>query len=202
MVDRDAAAAAFLAEVAYYRTHSLTAPDRTRLRLLRRSCAAILGEELQRACRHDLLLDDLERLLLGSLHFHLLPAAAECLASLTARGVKLAVVSNWDCSLVEVLEGLSIRRYFVHVAASAVVGAEKPDPRIWQEALAVLGTRPEETWHVGDEPEADLAGALRCGLQPILVGEAAAPAGVPRLASLAELPSLLDGLVDGEVSDA
>ncbi|SET25673.1 HAD family hydrolase [Stigmatella erecta] len=50
------------------------------------------------------------------------------------------------------------------VFLSGEVGAEKPDPRIFQAALARVDRAPGEVLHVGDDPERDIAGAARLGL--------------------------------------
>ncbi len=192
-VPLDLARRAFLAEVAYYREHSLEGADPPRLADLRRRCARILAEVVETAQQRPLGLsqDELVAVLLESLHFRLLPGAVECLAALAARHIPLAVVSNWDCSLPEILAQVGLTDGWVSVTSSAVVGCEKPDPRTWDGAVAALGQPRERIWHVGDEPAADVAGALAAGLRPVLVGPAPAPPGVPRIASLAELPALV-----------
>ena len=45
----------------------------------------------------------------------------------------------------------------------------KPEPVMFQQALARLGTRPEETVMIGDRLETDIEGGLRAGLKTILV---------------------------------
>jgi putative hydrolase of the HAD superfamily len=51
-----------------------------------------------------------------------------------------------------------------NVFISGEVGAEKPDPRIFQKALAWADRSPEEVLHVGDDPERDIAAAARLGM--------------------------------------
>ncbi len=99
----------------------------------------------------------------------LAPHVHEVLEALKARGKKLVVVSNWDGLLPEVLEVVGLARYFDAVVVSALVGAAKPDSRIFREALARTETRPEAALHVGDSPEADAAGARALGITPLLV---------------------------------
>ena len=99
----------------------------------------------------------------------LAPHAHEVLAALKARGKKLVVVSNWDGLLPRVLEVVGLAPYFDAVVVSALVGAAKPDARIFNEALARSGARPEATLHVGDSPEADAGGAAAVGITPLLV---------------------------------
>ena len=55
------------------------------------------------------------------------------------------------------------------ILSSCLVGAEKPDPRIFQVALEKAGTRPEETMHVGDQYYADVTGARGVGIVPVLI---------------------------------
>lgn len=99
----------------------------------------------------------------------LAPHALEVLEALKARGKKLVVVSNWDGLLPRVLEVVGLAPYFDAVVVSALVGAAKPDARIFAEALARAGARPETTLHVGDSPEADAGGAAAVGIAPLLV---------------------------------
>jgi putative hydrolase of the HAD superfamily len=53
-----------------------------------------------------------------------------------------------------------------HVTASNA-GAAKPDARIFAHLLRIADARPEEVLHVGDDPLADVVGAVRSGLQAI-----------------------------------
>ncbi|AKQ67216.1 2-haloalkanoic acid dehalogenase [Myxococcus hansupus] len=66
------------------------------------------------------------------------------------------------------------------VFLSGEVGASKPDPRIFQAALACVGRAPHEVLHVGDDPERDIQGAGRLGLSTCWVSHGRAwPAGLP-----------------------
>jgi len=189
-VDRGTATDAFLAEATYYRRHSLDGHDAAGLTDLRNRCASILGQRIAAARPHTLPLEQLVDILISSLQFEPTPGCRECLAALAAQGLPLAVVSNWDCSLPAVLESLDLAKHFQIIVASAPTGCEKPDPRIWQPALAALGVPPVAAWHVGDEPEADGLGALAAGLQPVLLGRARLD-GIPAIDGLADLPALI-----------
>jgi FMN phosphatase YigB (HAD superfamily) len=60
-------------------------------------------------------------------------------------------------------------------------------------ALEIAGVEPARAWHVGDDLEADVGAARAAGAEPVLIdreGTVAAPAGIRRIASLAELPPL------------
>lgn len=97
----------------------------------------------------------------------LTPGAKEVLGELKGRGYKLGVVSNWDALLPGVLEATGLAPYFEFVAASALVGAAKPDPRIFRVTLEGLGVEPHEALHVGDSPD-DLGGAAAAGVEALL----------------------------------
>jgi putative hydrolase of the HAD superfamily len=83
-------------------------------------------------------------------------------------GLRLAVVSNFDGRLDGLLRGLGLAELFELVLVSSRVGAAKPSPLPFQQALARLGLAPSEVWHVGDSPE-DGAGARAAGLPCLLV---------------------------------
>ena len=109
------------------------------------------------------------------------------LERLRAGGARLAVVSNWDVSLHDVLERTApARRCVDAVVISAELGVAKPDPAIFRAALERLGASAAEAIHVGDSVEADVAGARAAGLEAVLVARngAQAPAGVRVVASL------------------
>ena len=92
------------------------------------------------------------------------PEAVEVLALLKSRGLKLGVVSNFDRRLHAVLAHLDFARVFTAVVISSEVGADKPDPVIFEFALNALHVQPEEAVHVGDDPKRDW-GARAVGLR-------------------------------------
>ena len=106
---------------------------------------------------------------------------------------RLVVVSNWDASLHERLEETGLAPLVDGAIASAELGHAKPDGAIFAHALGLAGTPAAAALHAGDSPDADVEGALAAGLRAVLVardGAARAPAGVPVVSSLAELPAL------------
>jgi putative hydrolase of the HAD superfamily len=76
------------------------------------------------------------------------PDTRPTLESLRAKGLRLAVVSNWSTHLLGILEHHDLVTPFEAILASCDVGHEKPDPRIFHRALERIGVRPEErsTW--------------------------------------------------------
>ena len=112
-------------------------------------------------------------------------------------GFKLAIVSNWDTPLDPLTERLGIAEYFDAIVAShdARVRSEKPDPHIFNYALAAVNVSAEEVVHVGDTYQADIVGAEGVGIRPILLDRDGTQAGRwdETIQSLAELPGLLKG---------
>ena len=76
----------------------------------------------------------------------------------------LAVVSNFDGRLRMILEHLGVSQFFSRVFLSSELGADKPDPLIYQRALKLSGLAPNETLHAGDDPVRDWQGAEAAGL--------------------------------------
>jgi putative hydrolase of the HAD superfamily len=185
VVTEDDARAAMLAEMAYYRAHHDEAVDWEALKDLRRRCAAVV----QDALRTSLPLDDVLDALLGAIRFRAYPEVPETLARLRAGGARLAVVSNWDVSLRDVLERTGLRPLVDAVVISAELGAAKPDPAIFRAALQRLDAPADAALHVGDSLEHDVAGARAAGIEAVLVARngTSAPDGVRAIASLAEL---------------
>ena len=60
-------------------------------------------------------------------------------------------------------------RYFDVIISSAEVKSEKPDPRIFQEALARLDVSVECALHVGDSVDEDVLGASSVGMRATLL---------------------------------
>ena len=107
--------------------------------------------------------------LLDSLRFFAYPDAGPALTALRDAGIARVVVSNWDWSLHERLAETGLAPLVDGALASAEVGSAKPDGAIFRAALDLAGARPQEAWHVGDTPEADVEGARAAGLRPILI---------------------------------
>ena len=172
------------AEIALYRAEHDSAVDAPSLAVLRRRCAAVIASELG-DLPADLALDAL----LAAIRFRPYPEVPAVLAALRARGDRLAVVSNWDVSLHDVLERTQLRGLVDVVVVSATVGAAKPDPAIFAQALAALGAAPGEAVHVGDDVDLDVVGARAAGIEPVLVARDGAP-GPPGVRTITGLDAL------------
>ncbi len=98
-----------------------------------------------------------------------MPRIPEALGRLQALGIRLAVVSNSDGTAEHSLEAAGLRPFLHCVVDSALAGYEKPDPRIFTHALAIVGSDPRHTLHIGDLYHADVAGARHAGVHALLL---------------------------------
>ncbi len=194
-ISEDEARRAMRAEMTYYLEHHNEGRDAASLTELRARCAEVLGRALPEVAR-ELSTDELTDVLLESLRFIPFGDAATSLGSLRILGVRTAVVSNWDCSLRNVLGELGLAGMLDAVVTSAETGARKPDPRIFEAALAAVQCKPERAIFVGDSLDIDVAGGQAAGVRSVLLDRAAAapdPGGVERIFTLDNLPLLMSG---------
>lgn len=164
-VTTEVVAAALAAEIRFYRANYARGRDRPGLEALRRECAAVLAAGLPDPPPPDRMVE----ILLSCLRFTPFPEVPRVLDRLRADGHRIAVVSNWDCGLVDHLRELDLLDRVDDLVMSAPAGFAKPDPRIFRLALERLAAPPESALHVGDDPVADLRGAREAGLAALLV---------------------------------
>jgi putative hydrolase of the HAD superfamily len=167
-------------EMAYYREHSHEGRDAASLAALRERCAELLGAELGEPVAVETMM--------GAIRFRPFPDSREALAGLRERGLRLVCVSNWDCSLGEVLDRVGLGEHLDGVVTSAQAGARKPDPGIFTVALRLAGVAADEALHVGDTASEDVAGARAAGIPALLLDRD----GGADIASLAELVERVD----------
>ncbi|MHC4597726.1 MAG: HAD family hydrolase [Planctomycetota bacterium] len=103
------------------------------------------------------------------------PEARTVLESL-GRRKRIALVSNYDHPphVHLLLKDLSLADFFHAVVVSGEVGVKKPDPGIFEVAMAKTKAQPHEVVHVGDAPE-DVEGAKAAEIRPILIRRARDP---------------------------
>ena len=113
------------------------------------------------------------------------------LTALRDMGLKLTIVSNANGTLCAHLARIGLDHFVDCVLDSHDEQVEKPDPRLFEIALARSGARRESTIHVGDLYNIDVVGARNAGLRAVLLDEAdlRMDADCARVKSLAELVS-------------
>jgi putative hydrolase of the HAD superfamily len=134
------------------------------------------------------------------------PDAAPTLEAIRRQGYRLGLVSNAadDADVQALVDKAALRKYFDIILTSAAIGIRKPNPRIFQHALGLLGILPAEAAMVGDKLGADILGAQNAGIFAIWVTRYAdTPANHDHLdtiqpdaiiATIKELPALLESL--------
>jgi HAD superfamily hydrolase (TIGR01549 family) len=95
------------------------------------------------------------------------PGVGRVLELLRGQAVVGVVTNNEVAEQEEKLDFLGFRSLIDFMIVSAGVGFAKPDPRIFQAALAKSGTRPEETVMIGDSWRSDVTGARNVGIRPV-----------------------------------
>jgi putative hydrolase of the HAD superfamily len=119
--------------------------------------------------------------------------ARRVLPALVEHGYKLAVISNRGEPYTEVVEALGLSQFFAFSLAGGEIKAFKPAPEIFLHACARLEVIPAEAAYVGDNYYADVVGARRAGLRPVLYDPRGIfpDPGCVRIASFDQLPKVL-----------
>lgn len=122
------------------------------------------------------------------------PGVPGLLARLHDAGYRLVVVSNAGGEVQSFLESVGLAAHFVAIIDSGAVRVEKPDPRIFELALAPMGVPPRRAVHVGDTYHVDVVGAQRAGLAAVLLDPLGARVhhGCAVIRALEEIASVLD----------
>jgi putative hydrolase of the HAD superfamily len=194
-ISEEEARDAMRAEIAYYLEHHTEGRDPGSLAELRGRCAEVLGRALPQAAA-GLGREQLVEVLLASLRFVPFPDAAGALGTMRALGMRAAVVSNWDCSLGAVLGELGLRGLVDTVVTSAETGVRKPDPRIFESALAAVQCPPARAVLVGDSLDVDVRGGAAAGIRSVLLdrsGKTPDSADPERISTLEQVPALVSG---------
>jgi putative hydrolase of the HAD superfamily len=106
----------------------------------------------------------------AALEIHLIDGVRELLPIIAGMDIRMGVVSNSSFSsatLENELERRGIRKHFGFVISSADYGVRKPDPIIFEVALARLRIGAEKTWFAGDNVAYDIEGAHGAGIFPV-----------------------------------
>jgi HAD superfamily hydrolase (TIGR01662 family) len=83
-------------------------------------------------------------------------------------GYIMAVISNRDEPFQAVLDSHNLSQFFTYALSGGEVETYKPEPGIFAHALQHMQVTAHETVYVGDNYYADVVGARRAGLQPVL----------------------------------
>ena len=132
-------------------------------------------------------------LALTTAHFSLLPGAEEIVRYL-AEKYPLTIVTNGFIEVqYEKFDKSGLKDCFSHIVLSEEVGCQKPNPRIFEEALRLNGLSADEVVMVGDSWYSDIQGAINAGIDQIWVTDHLSDDCAPTytVKSLEEIKSIL-----------
>jgi HAD superfamily hydrolase (TIGR01549 family) len=90
------------------------------------------------------------------------------LPQLKQAGYILGVISNRDKPFQELLHEHGIGEFFEFSLAAGEVNSYKPEPGVFEHALQRMNLSAQDVIYVGDNYYADVVGARRAGLRPVL----------------------------------
>jgi putative hydrolase of the HAD superfamily len=83
-------------------------------------------------------------------------------------GYYMAVISNRDKPFLDIMESHELAPYFEFSLAAGEVESYKPDPGVFEHGLGLANLTAQDVVYVGDNYYADVVGARRAGLVPVL----------------------------------
>ena len=114
-------------------------------------------------------------LALTTAHFSLLEGAEELVRYL-AEKYPLTIVTNGFIEVqYEKFDKSGLRDCFAHIVLSEEVGCQKPNPRIFEEALRMNGFQAEDVVMIGDSWNSDIQGAINAGIDQIWIRKSKDP---------------------------
>ena len=128
----------------------------------------------------------------------LYPDVLPCLEALSA--YPLGMITNGDGKQQrQKLQRTGIAEYFTSVVISGDIGVAKPEREIFDRSAQELGISPRELLFIGDNPQADVLGAIQAGWQCIWLNRTGSEQTVAAatVTELTEVPNLIaDGFTN------
>jgi putative hydrolase of the HAD superfamily len=97
------------------------------------------------------------------------PSAVTLLRGLRTDGWKIGIVTNGAPTQALKLEAAGLTEMVDACCISEVEGVRKPHPEIFRRTAARCDSALDGAWMVGDNPEADIAGAVALGLRTVWI---------------------------------
>ncbi|MBM3165002.1 MAG: YjjG family noncanonical pyrimidine nucleotidase [Bacteroidetes bacterium] len=98
----------------------------------------------------------------------LLPHAQSVLEDLSEMGFNLHIITNGFLEVQHIkLEYAKLHHHFQVILCSEEVGVNKPQPKIFIQAMAQANALAKQSLMVGDDYRADVLGAMRVGMQAV-----------------------------------
>ncbi len=128
----------------------------------------------------------------------LFPHTIETLKELKSNNHVLHIITNGfkEVQFIK-LRNSSLIEYFDDILCSEEVGVNKPDPLVFKSALQRTNAKSDESIMIGDDFEADILGAEKCGIRGVLFdphNHYKENNEVQKIQTLKEVPSIVLGL--------
>jgi HAD superfamily hydrolase (TIGR01662 family) len=127
-------------------------------------------------------------------HFSLYDDVAPTLKRLHREGYRIGLISNTHRCLTSFQSHFALDGLISAAVSSSGHGYMKPHPSIFQAALTLAGTAPEESVMVGDSYAHDIAGAQALGMHGILIARGSQRPEAPGCAVVGSLHEIFEHL--------
>jgi putative hydrolase of the HAD superfamily len=122
---------------------------------------------------------------------NLFPYTLEILTYLKDKGYQLHLITNgFEAVQWRKLRTSGLEPYFLTVITSEKSGSVKPNKAIFDFALSLTGATLTESIMIGDNPDADIQGALNVGMDCIFVNHVRSEAEIPATYAITHLREL------------
>lgn len=98
--------------------------------------------------------------------------AQNLLSYVRSKGIPMGIISNFDPRLSQLLGNMKLSHFFQFVITSYDIGIEKPNKKIFEEAMFVSkidNLKTDECLHIGNKLFLDYHGAINSGWQAALI---------------------------------
>lgn len=127
----------------------------------------------------------------------LMDGIEEALACLSSK-YRIGILGQYGPELTELLESRGLLAYFAYAATQERFALTKPDPRYFEQVLALASAPPRESCMIGDRIDKDILPAMMIGMKTVRVRSGIYAVQEPRLyEELADAESIsVAGLAD------
>lgn len=134
----------------------------------------------------------------GRAKLEVFPDTIPCLEALHQTRLPMGIITQTILGEEEFrrhhLRRFNLEHYFSVIVTTEDAGYDKPDPRLFQRALQLSRSLPDETIHVGDTYERDVVGAKAAGIRAIFIDRLGGHEypDCEKISALTELPKLIE----------
>lgn len=125
------------------------------------------------------------------------PNTEEVLSLMKEEGYLIYLVSNLMSPYKSIINNLDLKKWFKRFFISCEIGYQKPNNKIFQEALKSTDSSPNESIFIGDNWDSDILGAIKLNIDAIFINRN--KQGIPNHLMNYGLKGLLETNSDGQI---